>query len=93
MNVTFRFGLPFSFREEAIMAIAHRFSAPFIARKATRAAHAPRPVSEECGTSVLSCSPWEGLYLEQGNSAEAPYPADAAAVELDRFLDTLLAGK
>ncbi|MBO1267284.1 hypothetical protein [Arthrobacter cavernae] len=81
------------------MAIAHRFSAPFISRKSTSVDHAPRPVSEEhssspISSSTISCLPWEGLYLEQGNAAEAPHPGDAAvAVELDRFLDTLLSGK
>ena len=76
------------------MAIAHRFAAPFIGRKATRAAHAPRPVVQERNHGTISCSPWEGLYLEQGSAAEAPHPAEAAvAVELDRLLDTLLTGK
>jgi hypothetical protein len=75
------------------MAIMHRI-APFTARKSARADHAPRPAGEECGSSTISCSPWEGLYLEQGNAAEAPHPAEVAvAVELDRFLDTLLGRK
>ncbi|WP_423183676.1 hypothetical protein [Arthrobacter sp. NyZ413] len=74
------------------MAIVHRISAPFVFRKPAARVHAPRPVSVDPGrrSSTMSCAPWEGLYFEP-ETAEAQ-DADVS-LQLDRFLDELLAGK
>lgn len=80
------------------MSIADRTARTFSFGKAGRMLKQTSPLETQDrprGTSMsISCSPWEGLYMEQGNAAGNGRQDDASvAIELERFLDGLPAGK
>ena len=57
----------------------------------TAAASAVRPAAVEPGELV--CSPWEGLYLEQGQPVTARGKEATARQQLDSFLNSLMYGE
>lgn len=80
------------------MSIADRTARTFSLGKAGRMLkRSSRPETQECThepSPSISCTPWEGLYLEHWNTADDGWQDDAGvAIELERFLDGLLAGK
>ncbi len=81
-----------SFGHRALFsAFGHRnLSAPqAMVPASARAAEAPATVE----SGELTCSPWEGLYLDQARPVTAAEPGTITHQQLDSFLASLMYGE
>ena len=84
-----------SFREEASMTIAHSVLSVSFGRKvrcpAAEQIHDAAAVPAAPSPTGMTCSPWEGLYVE-GVESQSVVEAAAPNPELERFLSSLFPG-
>lgn len=78
------------------MSIIHRFAKNSAARRPSGTIAGPRNHVEPQvlgPAGQIVCSPWEGIYLEQGRSWAPEGETDSAlSLELERFLTSVLSG-